>query len=86
MKKIEIANINVFLDQTRTAWGRFEPNGDEGMPASLIVQENGSTLKRRRPDKEFPLFLPDTTTAVHKALGLHGVSIAAIDTKEAKRL
>ena len=84
--EIEIANINVFVGQVRTAWSNFTPWEETEFPEKLIVQLKGGQLSVITPSEDSPIYLPDATRTVHEGLSLHSKPVLLIKDSEARRL
>lgn len=86
VERSDVPHWDVFLGQVRSAWRGFEPTAPPVFPRKLLVQRGGSRLKAEQPDKDHPVYLPDSTKSFLSALKHFELPVVAIETEDAKRL
>ena len=86
VERSDVPHWDVFLGQVRSAWRGFEPAVPTSFPKKLLVQRGSSRLKAEQPDKDHPIYLPDSTKSFLSALKHFELPVVAIETEDAKRL
>ena len=81
-----VTDKNVFLGHIHDAWRLFRPGKEGVMPRQFIVTKGSAQLHAVIPSKEFPVYVPDSSSTCTSALVKCELPVIEMESVTAKEL